>query len=158
VRLNVNEDGTLRVDLEPDDEHIAINLGEAGVWCTSGTITAPGPGQLAQVLRTHPTARAEVQKYDPAWALPTYLQRKGKSTMSHERLAALIQAHQDALEMQQETRTTQESILSILQALASHEITKEHALRLLGLQALEVADEPTQAALYRQAAADLRQL
>lgn len=78
--------------------------------------------------------------------------------MSHDRLAALIQVHQGALETQPETRTTHESILSLLQALASHEITKEHALRLLGLQALRGADDPSQAAFYRQAAADLRQM
>ncbi len=78
--------------------------------------------------------------------------------MSHKRLAALIAAHQAALETQPEVCTTHESILSILQALASHEINQRHALRLLGLQALRSADVPATAALYRQAAASLRQI
>jgi hypothetical protein len=82
---------------------------------------------------------------------------KARSTMSHESLHQLIQSHQEAMESEQGTDTTHESILSILQALASHEITKGHALRLLGLQALRDADDPAQAALYRQAVADLRQ-
>jgi hypothetical protein len=78
--------------------------------------------------------------------------------MSHESLHQLIQSQQEAMETHQGTCTTHESILSILQALASHEITKGHALRLLGLQSLRDADDPAQAALYRQAAADIRQL
>jgi hypothetical protein len=80
-------------------------------------------------------------------------------TMSHKRLAELMQAQREALlKAQSETRATHERILSILQALASHEITKGHALRLLGLQSLRVADDTAQATLYRQAAADLRQI
>ena len=78
--------------------------------------------------------------------------------MSHERLDALIAAHQAALETQPEASATQESIVSILQALASHEVSQGHALRLLGLQSLRATDDPAQAALYRQAAADLRQM
>ena len=78
--------------------------------------------------------------------------------MSHERLAALIAAHQDALATHPEDPGIQERLLSILQALASSEVSQEHALRLLDLHALEVADEPARAALYRQAAADLRHL
>ena len=78
--------------------------------------------------------------------------------MSHTRLDALVAAHQAALETQPEASATHESILSILQALASHEINQRHALRLLGLQSLRATDEPTKAALYRQAAADIRQL
>ena len=78
--------------------------------------------------------------------------------MSHTRLDALLAAHQAALETQQEASATYESILSILQALASHEISQGHALRLLGLQALRATDEPAQAALYRQAAMDIRQM
>jgi hypothetical protein len=78
--------------------------------------------------------------------------------MSHTRLDALVAAHQAALETQPEAWATHESILSILRALASREINQRHALRLLGLQALRATDEPTHAALYRQAAADLRQM
>ena len=71
---------------------------------------------------------------------------------------ALIAAPQAALETQPEASATQESILSILQALASHEVSQGHALRLLGLQSLRATDEPRHAALYRQAAADIRQM
>jgi hypothetical protein len=48
--------------------------------------------------------------------------------------------------------------LSILQALASHEVSQGHALRLLGLQSLRATDEPRHDAPYRQAAADIRQM
>ena len=70
----------------------------------------------------------------------------------------LFAAHQAALETQLDASMTYESILSILQALASHEVNQRYALRLLGLQALRATDDPTQAALYRQAAADLRHM
>ena len=48
--------------------------------------------------------------------------------------------------------------LSILQALASHEISQGHALRLLSLPALRSANVPAPAALYRQTAASVRQI
>lgn len=78
--------------------------------------------------------------------------------MSQERLAELLQAHRDALEADEESRHTHETILGILSALATWEITVGQALRILGAQAVRVADEPAQAALYRQAAANLRQM
>lgn len=79
--------------------------------------------------------------------------------MSHERLVAMMQAHQfgAALAPDERTRATHESILSVLRALDKGEATEGQVLRLLGDQALQAA-EPTHAALYRQAAADLRQM
>ena len=78
--------------------------------------------------------------------------------MSHERLAYLIQAHQDALQTDPQARATHETILSIFRALDQGDITAGRAVYLLGYQAVHWADEPAQAALYRQAAAHLRQM
>jgi len=77
--------------------------------------------------------------------------------MSRERLEALIATHQEALETGAEVSAAHETILGILRALTNKEITRGHATRLLGLQALS-AVEPAQAALYRRAATIIRRL
>ncbi|HLW02741.1 MAG TPA: hypothetical protein VKT82_29065 [Ktedonobacterales bacterium] len=61
--------------------------------------------------------------------------------MSRERLAELMQAQEDAVETDQEHSATHVSIFSMLRALARR-----------------AAKEPTHAALYRQAAAAIRQM
>ena len=76
--------------------------------------------------------------------------------MGHERLAQMIQTHLEALRAHPEAHTPHESILSILRGLDSGEITVGQAQRLLGYQALRLDDTPAYAALYRQAAADIR--
>jgi hypothetical protein len=48
--------------------------------------------------------------------------------------------------------------LGILTALEKGEVTEGRALYLLRNQATHLAHEPTHAALYRQAAADIRQM
>jgi hypothetical protein len=78
--------------------------------------------------------------------------------MNHERLAQLIRTHQDALDAGQEPLPVHEVILSIFRALDQGEITAGLAVYLLNYQAMHWADDPAQAAVYRQAAADLRQL
>ena len=78
--------------------------------------------------------------------------------MSQERLAALIQVQQEALQANLEGRITRETILSILILLDQGAITKGRALRLLRYQAVRLVDEPIQGALYRQAATALRQM
>jgi hypothetical protein len=97
----------------------------------------------------------------PALALLLVCRSEGRKRalqVSHNRLAALRAAHQAALETQLEAGTTHESILRILQALASHEINQRHAMRLLGLHALRSAEVPAPAARSRQVAASLRQV
>ena len=78
--------------------------------------------------------------------------------MNHERLAALMQEQREAKDANPEAHTTHETILSILSMLDSKDITEGHALRILGYQAMRMADTAAHAALYRQAAADLRQM
>jgi hypothetical protein len=78
--------------------------------------------------------------------------------MSHDRLAALMQAQRDALAADPEARATHDTILGILTALDNGEITEGHALRILGHQAMRMADTAAHAKLYRQAAADIRQM
>jgi hypothetical protein len=78
--------------------------------------------------------------------------------MQQERLAELIQAHREALKTDPETRATHEIIMTIFLALDRGDITVGRAIYLLGYQAVHWADAPAQAAIYRQAAADLRQL
>ena len=78
--------------------------------------------------------------------------------MSHERLAAMIQAHQGALLTHPEAQATHEAIINLLQGVDSGEITVAHCMRLLRYQVVLVADSPAFAALYRQAAADLQQM
>jgi hypothetical protein len=78
--------------------------------------------------------------------------------MSHERLAALILARQEALLSDEKHSITHEAILSILKGLDRGDFTEGQALRFLGYQALRWADVPAYAALYRQAAADIRQM
>lgn len=48
MRLSVNEDGNVQIDLDPDDEQITINIGPAEVLCFGGTIANPGTGPLVQ--------------------------------------------------------------------------------------------------------------
>ena len=78
--------------------------------------------------------------------------------MRQERLAQLMQAHLLAMATDQEARATHEAILSIFRALDQGDVTVGRAVYLLGYQAVYWADDPTQAALYRQAAAALRQM
>ena len=78
--------------------------------------------------------------------------------MSPERLAHLIQAHQEALRTHPEEQETHEAILSLLQGAAAGEITAAHCVRLLRSQALRFADAPVAVRIYRQAAADLERL
>jgi hypothetical protein len=80
--------------------------------------------------------------------------------MNRERLAALMQAHQEALAAAQESARADAhaNILGILSALEKGEIHAARAQRLLGHHALLATDVPGQATLYRQAAADLRQM
>lgn len=79
--------------------------------------------------------------------------------MTHERLALLIQAQRSALlAADPETRPTHETILRLLTALDHGEITAGHAERVLVELARGVANTPSQATLYRQVAADLRQM
>jgi hypothetical protein len=144
----MNADGLVHLALEPD-EQVYVQSGGAEVALIGDRVGMPGEAPLVQEQVKEPTART------PGMSMSGECQR---NVMSHEHLAALIAAHQNALTTHPEASATQERILSILQALASHEISQEQALRLLDLQALEVADEPALAALYRQAAADLRHL
>jgi hypothetical protein len=52
MRLSVNEDGGVRIDLEPDDEQITITSGPAVFWCIGGTQADPGTGPLVRVIVT----------------------------------------------------------------------------------------------------------
>lgn len=78
--------------------------------------------------------------------------------MRHQRLAALIQAHQGALLAHPEAQATHEAIINLVQGVDTGEITVAHCMRLLRYQAVLVAEVPAFAALYRQAAADLQQM
>ena len=78
--------------------------------------------------------------------------------MKHERLTALIQAHQSALLAHPEAQATHEAIISLLQGVDAGEITPAQCVRLLRYQAVLVTTMPAYAALYRQAAADIRQM
>ena len=57
-----------------------------------------------------------------------------------------------------EAQATHEAIISLLQGLDTGEITTGQCMRLLRYQAVAVASAPTYAALYRQAAAAIRQM
>ena len=78
--------------------------------------------------------------------------------MSHEHLVAMIQAHQSAMLAHPEAQATHEAIISLLQGVDAGEITLEQCVRLLRYQAVLVTTMPAYAALYRQAAADIRQM
>lgn len=77
--------------------------------------------------------------------------------MSHERLAQVMQTHQEAIEAGHEPRLAHETIVSVLRGLEHGDVTRGQAIRLLTYQAL-LADEATEVALYRQVAAALRQM
>ena len=62
--------------------------------------------------------------------------------MRHERLAQVIQAHQEALLTQPASQDTHEAILSLLQGVAAGEITAAHCVRLLRHQAVRFVDAP----------------
>ena len=64
MRLSVNEEGNVRIDLEPDDEQVIINIGPAEVWCFGGTIANPGTGPLVQVVVTDQAAQATVDYHN----------------------------------------------------------------------------------------------
>ena len=68
MRLSINEDGMVRIDLEPDDEQIIVNLGPAEAWCFGGTLANPGTGPMVQVVVTDQAAQAMVDYY------PDYLE------------------------------------------------------------------------------------
>ena len=74
--------------------------------------------------------------------------------MSHKRLAHLMQAHRSAMLAHPEAQATHKAIITLLQGA----VTPAQCVRLLRYQALRVTDTPTYAALYRQAAADIRQM
>ena len=78
--------------------------------------------------------------------------------MSHKRLTQLIQAHQSAMLAHPEAQATHEAIISLLQGVDAGEITPAQCMRLLRYQAALVTTMPAYAALYRQAAADIRQM
>jgi hypothetical protein len=78
--------------------------------------------------------------------------------MDQERLAELMQDHQEALCALPEDRMSHGAILNILRGLSTDEITLRQALRLLSYQALRLNDPPAHRALYRQAAVDLLQM
>ena len=78
--------------------------------------------------------------------------------MNHERLAHLMQAHRSAMFAHPEAQATHEAIITLLQGTDTGEITPAQCVRLLRYQALQVTDTPTYAALYHQAAADIRQM
>ena len=78
--------------------------------------------------------------------------------MNHERLAHLMQAHRSAMLAHPEAQATHEAIISLLQGLDAGEITPAQCVRLLRYQAVLVTTMPAYAALYRQAAADIRQM
>ena len=78
--------------------------------------------------------------------------------MSHDRLAQLIQAHQEALLVHPEAQATHEAIISLLQGVDTGEITAGQCVRLLRYQAVLVAEVPASAKRYRQAVADLQQM
>jgi hypothetical protein len=78
--------------------------------------------------------------------------------MNLKQLAQLIQAHQSALLAHPEAQATHEAIITLLQGGDAGEITPAQCVRLLRYQAALVATVPAHAALYRQAAADIRQL
>ena len=78
--------------------------------------------------------------------------------MSQERLAELIQARQEAIEAGSHERVTRETIIGILRALEKGDITQGRALHLFAYQAQRLNEQPAHAVLYRQAAADIRQM
>lgn len=73
MRRSINEDGIVRIDLEPDDEQIIVNLGPAEAWRFGGTIANPGTGPLVQVVVTDQTAQAVVE-YHHARVGSSYLE------------------------------------------------------------------------------------
>jgi hypothetical protein len=74
--------------------------------------------------------------------------------MSPERLATLMQAQRwsRAMAPDERTRLTHETILAYPRGAGQARDHRGEALGLLALQATLLADEPTQAARYRQAA------
>lgn len=78
--------------------------------------------------------------------------------MRHKRLATLIQTHQAALLTHAEAWATHGAIISLLHGVGTGEITAAQCARLLRCQSVLVAGVPAFAVLYRQAAADIRQV
>ena len=87
MRLSINEDGIVQIDLEPDDEQIVVNIGPAEVLCFGGTIANPGTGPMVQVVVTDQTAQAVVE-YHNARVGNSYLEVQlsplGDSEQQHE--------------------------------------------------------------------------
>ena len=77
--------------------------------------------------------------------------------MNHEHLAQVMHTHQDAIEAEHEPLIVHENIVSVLHGLMQGEVSRGQAIRLLTYQAM-LAEEPAHAALYRQAAAAIRQM
>ena len=105
----------------------------------------------------HPTPVLSAPSMSHVSALAVALW-KAKRPMSHERLIALIQAHQAALLAHPEAQATHEAIINLVQGVDTGAITVAQCVRLLRYQAVLVAGVPAYAALYRQAAADLQQM
>jgi hypothetical protein len=78
--------------------------------------------------------------------------------MRRERLVQFIQSHREASLARPELQETHETIISLLEGVATGEITAAHCVRLLRAQAVHFADAPAAARLYRQTATDLEHL
>jgi hypothetical protein len=78
--------------------------------------------------------------------------------VSHERLAALIQAHQNALRAHPEAHTPYEAIVHLLTKLDQGTLTLRQVRRQLGYLAQRIDDDPAHQILYRQVAASLRRM
>lgn len=78
--------------------------------------------------------------------------------MSHERLAQLMRAYQEAQLAHPEDPAPYEGILNMLRGLDTGTITLGQARRILGYQAIRQDADPAHQFLYRQAAAHLRQI
>jgi hypothetical protein len=102
MHMDLNVDGLVHLALEPD-EQVYVQSGGAEVALIGDRVGMPGAGPLVQVYVEEPTARAT------GMSMVGSCQR---NVMSHERLAALIAAHQDTLATHPEASATQESILT----------------------------------------------
>lgn len=83
MRLSINEDGIVQIDLEPDDEQIVVHIGPAHVLCFGGTIADPGTGPMVQVVVTDQTAQAMVE-YHNARVGSSYLEAQSSPFVGRE--------------------------------------------------------------------------
>jgi hypothetical protein len=63
MRLTINEEGIVQIDLEPADEQVIVTIGPAEVWCLSGTMADPGTGPLGHVVVTDQAAQTVVDSH-----------------------------------------------------------------------------------------------